>query len=803
MSRRRFEDRERDDGRNKKRRKVDPGDIENKLESLITKVGEKTTSSLENNLKGLANVLEADLPNYKDRILKIICTCACNLPDKITVYTTLVGLLNVKNYTCGEDFLDLMVDNLKDVLKDGSFERAQLMIRFLADLVNTKVIVPSSLMNLFENFLAVTMEDDVMQVRSDWYVHAVLLSLPWAGKELWDKRAADCERLFNTIENYLSKRQKTHMNGLRVWSSDHQHPQEEYLDCLWAQILKLKTDNWVERHIRRPYNAFDDVFREALQHPLPNIPIIPHTDNVEYPLPQVVFRMFDYTDVPEGPAMPGAHSIERYLVEESVGRIINSHYKDRKECAAQLLTFPEKDKIPLDYCIIEVIFGHLFKQPVSPHLEFFYGSLLVELCKIQQNTIPGVLAQATELLYERINTMNVTCVHRFINWLAYHLSQFQYKLSWDEWANVAELSLESPQRKFVAEILEKCLRSSYHDYLAEVVPEPLHSLLPTAPHFTYKFTDQNGSTPGHVHAKQLVESIKAKKPMGELLVLVNNIPNSVSEDVDMDDTLDDRLVPSLKIDVCFQVIFRAGAKSVSHTFKALEKFERLLKSVVTNEEEELYCLAVLNSFWKHHPQMVQVILDKIIRMKIVQSCSFINWLFSKDMVNDFMRCCMWEMMHSTLLKVTKQTKKLKADLQREQTKLGRMEETHKKESEPSEEQASEGKNKRLEEIEKSRQDVERLSDNLESIQVEQKQVFLIVFQRFVMMLTQHIARCEQQQKEVNTSSFIAILDRLREILYRYHREIRPYIPTLETLLFTPDLDHHILEVFNQYKALRT
>ena len=29
--------------------------------------------------------------------------------------------------------------------------------------------------------------------------------------------------------------------------------------------------------------------------------------------------------------MPGAHSIERYLVEESLGRIMNSHYKDKKE----------------------------------------------------------------------------------------------------------------------------------------------------------------------------------------------------------------------------------------------------------------------------------------------------------------------------------------------------------------------------------------------------------------------------------------------------------------------------------------
>jgi len=34
----------------------------------------QSTSSLESNLEGLASVLEADLPNYKERILKIICT---------------------------------------------------------------------------------------------------------------------------------------------------------------------------------------------------------------------------------------------------------------------------------------------------------------------------------------------------------------------------------------------------------------------------------------------------------------------------------------------------------------------------------------------------------------------------------------------------------------------------------------------------------------------------------------------------------------------------------------------------------
>jgi hypothetical protein len=33
----------------------------------------QSTSSLESNLEGLASVLEADLPNYKTKIIRILC----------------------------------------------------------------------------------------------------------------------------------------------------------------------------------------------------------------------------------------------------------------------------------------------------------------------------------------------------------------------------------------------------------------------------------------------------------------------------------------------------------------------------------------------------------------------------------------------------------------------------------------------------------------------------------------------------------------------------------------------------------
>jgi nuclear cap-binding protein subunit 1 len=100
---------------------------------------------------------------------------------------------------------------------------------------------------------------------------------------------------------------------------------------LWSQISKLRSDKWVERHIHRPYLAFDSILCEALQHNLPQIQPPPHETHYVYPYPKVVFRLFDYTDCPEGPVLPGAHSIERYLIEEHLRWILDKNYSDRKD----------------------------------------------------------------------------------------------------------------------------------------------------------------------------------------------------------------------------------------------------------------------------------------------------------------------------------------------------------------------------------------------------------------------------------------------------------------------------------------
>jgi len=61
----------------------------------------QTTSTIESNLEGLASVLDGDIQNFKKKVLKLLVECAVNMPEKCTIYSTLVGLLNAKNYNFG------------------------------------------------------------------------------------------------------------------------------------------------------------------------------------------------------------------------------------------------------------------------------------------------------------------------------------------------------------------------------------------------------------------------------------------------------------------------------------------------------------------------------------------------------------------------------------------------------------------------------------------------------------------------------------------------------------------------------
>lgn len=102
-----------------------------------------------------------------------------------------------------------------------------------------------------------------------------------------------------------------------------------------------------------------------------------------------------------------------------------------------------------------------------------------------------------------------------------------------------------------------------------------------------------------------------------------------------------------------------------------------------------------------------------------------------------------------------------------------------------------------------------------------------------MLLTEHLVRCETSGVDINTTWYKNCIERLQQIflmvvpihlfagLYcvllvikhpllitfnfhcrpQHHVIIQQYMGTLENLLFTAELDHHILTVYQQFCAL--
>uniref|UniRef100_A0A8C5RIB5 MIF4G domain-containing protein n=1 Tax=Laticauda laticaudata TaxID=8630 RepID=A0A8C5RIB5_LATLA len=735
----------------------------------------ESSSPLESNVDNVTKVLEAHLPNFKSKILRLLCTVARLLPQKMTLYTTLVGLLNARNYNFGGEFVEAMIRQLKECMKVNLYNEAVYLVRFLSDLVNCHVIAAPSMVAMFENFINVTQEEDVPQVRCDWYAYAFLSSLPWVGKELYEKKDTEMEHILSTVENYLKRRQKTHVPMLQVWSVDKPHPQEEYLDCLWAQIQKMKKDHWQERHIPRPYLAFDSVLCEALQHNLPPFTPPPHAADSVYPMPRVTFRMFDYTDDPECIVCWELKCFHLWWVPHNMSLC--------------LLTFWFGLLLGLKIAenLFHILYQVVFQLPCPPPHGTSCTQQLVLLnsCKLQ----PGILyltAQATEMLYMRLDTMNTICIDRFINWFSHHLSNFEFRWSWEDWSDCLSEDLDRARPRFVREVLEKCMRLSYHQRIIDIVPASFSVLTPANPTCIYKYGEEsNQSLPGYNVALCLNIAIKNKVSNDDIFTILKDVPNPNQDNDDEGFSFN-----PLKIEVFVQALLHLASKSFSHSFSALGKFREILKTLAESDEGKLHILRVMYEVWKNHPQMIAVLVDKMIRTQIVDCAAVANWIFSPELSHDFTRFYIWEILHSTIRKMNKHVMMIQKELEEAKERLDKQ---HKRRDNV---RSSERGNWPLEE------QIERLQEKVELAQSEQKNLFLVIFQRFIMILTEHLAQSEAGGIDVITPWYKNCIGRLQQIFLQHHQIIQQYMVTLENLLFTAELDHHILAIFQQFCALQ-
>merc|ERR1712150_319993 len=275
---------------------------------------------------------------------------------------------------------------------------------------------------------------------------------------------------------------------------------------------------------------------------------------------------------------------------------------------------------------------------------------------------------------------------------------------------------------------------------------------------------------------KLQAAIKAKASFEEVVEVLKEIPD---EDTELHTN-------PLRISVFVQSLMELGSKSFSHSFAAIAKFHPTFKVLSETEEAQVVILRSLFELWKTHQQMMVVLVDKMLKTQIVECSAVANWIFSKEMVSEFTKGYTWEMLHLTIRKMNKHVNKLSKEASEARRMIDESDSDNSENDSANEMDEKEKRSGRKTgngngSEKPTEEHVERLEEKLEAAQADQKNLFLIIFQRFIMILSEHLVHCDTDGMDFKTPWYMWTVGRLQQVFMMHHEQVEKYSTTLETL----------------------
>ena len=76
--------------------------VEDQLEACIFRMGEIENNqfqqqTVEANIESSVGYIIGEIMNKRSQVISLLLECASKLPEKLSIYTTLIGLLNLRN----------------------------------------------------------------------------------------------------------------------------------------------------------------------------------------------------------------------------------------------------------------------------------------------------------------------------------------------------------------------------------------------------------------------------------------------------------------------------------------------------------------------------------------------------------------------------------------------------------------------------------------------------------------------------------------------------------------------------------
>ena len=353
--------------------------------------------------------------------------------------------------------------------------------------------------------------------------------------------------------------------------------------------------------------------------------------------------------------------IARIVAEDHITDTLAWFEADRVELAKQLARL-----LPLDYSfeplLCEVIFSQMLRLPNPEFKPVMYSTLMVELCKLL-STFPRAMSSCVRESFARMNVMDPALRERLAEWLAYHLSNFEYVWPWQRWEHVIQAPAYDGQRRFCVAIMNRMVRLSYWDRVQSVVPQEFTVLLPPKPEVAVlppaedigpEAADKEGAWAAG--GLKLVRS-KASAEELEAWVTENQLESVLGGKIGV-------------LRMLARCLLVAGAKSYTHMIIALERYygPLALLSKETGLEGQIALVAATAETWVNNPQRGVMAVDRLMTLRLVSAEAIIRWVFGEEgvrRIQDQSRTGMaWEMLrravHKTIARVEDATEDLAA-----------------------------------------------------------------------------------------------------------------------------------------------
>ncbi|KAJ2002348.1 Nuclear cap-binding protein subunit 1 [Coemansia thaxteri] len=764
-------------------------EIESRLSSLIVKVGDKNTPTLQNNLEALSVVLEKDYTKHELTVLRTFRQCVLELPWKATVYSTLAGLLNAKNSETGAKVISLMHAVLRKSLAQGDWGSVKVLMRFFALLVNTNAISPGSLVSMLDVFLAPVAALDggaaAVSASNNCYVFIVLSTLLWAGRSLKEHAPGELEQRVALATRYVQSQMEVNQsNRLATVFHDALPKGTNVLASLLDTLRAVAGNAWKIDAIFAPHEMFGAEFAQAAQHELPEL---------ELPSGLAASAFYTPSEFLQLVPSPPDQAVRRYVMQDLIADTLTQLEGNRKDCGKCLMqvhglcnedvcvamtgtAHPEEidpeSTLVFEYMMAEVLFSFLLQLPEGLYREMYYTSLAIELRKAEPQTVTNVFETMVENIVSRSSSIDVECLNRLSNWLGVYISNFGFQWDWSKWEHVVSEPEDAPGRRFIYETLLKLIRLSYLDRVKTMLPDSYAPIIPAkAPTHNFKFTMQAMDERTRSVSVAMGKCLKSKGTVEQALDILQE---HYSQWADVDDEARQALAREMLV----EHVLLLGSKTFSHMLNAIEKFMPALQKFGDSPEAKLQIAKVTEDFWQRNPQFFAITIDKLINYRVIDPATVVAMLFDGAHVGSWCQFHYWEILHNTVKKVNMRVVQLQ----------GRLEAAHAASN------AMVSDDDAAAESQAAAESVEQVEATLALMMREQKDVVVSTAAHFVRLLSSSTGTASERDR-----AWLA--GRYKEFLRTYRVQIMENVQTLEALVFTSDASDDARQAFEDMRKL--